>query len=175
MQFEFKAKSGVRQTVVLEDARLAKAVRRCQDLPGQLLFQYVDDMGEIRSITSSDVNAYLQQIAGDSFTAKDFRTWAGTLAAARALDALGTAESKTACAKAIVNAVDRVAKELGNTRAVCRKCYIHPVVFERYEAGVTIGAITPRGRVPRGLLAPEAALLTLLKTRRRRPAESLKP
>ncbi len=167
MQFDFRAKSGVRQTVVLEDARLATAVRRCQDLPGQLLFQYVDDSGEIRSITSSDVNAYLQDITGDSFTAKDFRTWAGTLVAARALDAIGIAGSKAACAKAIVGAVDQVASALGNPRAVCRRCYIHPMVFERYETGVTIGGLTPSNRVPRGLLAPEAGLLALLEPRDR--------
>lgn len=164
LQFAFKAKSGVRQTVEIHDARLARAVRRCQELPGQMLFQYLDEAGDVRSITSSDVNAYLQDITRDTFTAKDFRTWAGTLMAARALDEFGAADPRPPVAKCLVQAVDVVARGLGNTRAVSRRCYIHPGVMAAFEAGLTLSSI---GAVsgPRGLLAEEAAVLKLLAAR----------
>jgi DNA topoisomerase-1 len=169
IRFDFRAKSGVRQTIDLADARLAAAVRRCQDLPGQILFQYLDEAGEVRSLTSSDVNAYLQEIAGGAFTAKDFRTWAGTLAAARALAELGPAESQKASRRTIVAAIDRVAQQLGNTRAVCRKCYIHPAVIEAYTAGRVLTLASSNGRRPRGLSAEEAALLGMLSRPPARP------
>jgi DNA topoisomerase-1 len=171
LRFAFRAKSGVRQVVQVEDARLARAVRRCQELPGQMLFQYIDDSGEIRSLTSSDVNTYLGDITHASFTAKDFRTWAGTVAAAQALDEIGPVDTRQGSARAMVDAVDRVARALGNTRAVCRRCYIHPGVFEAYEAGLTLGSVTPQNRT-RGLLARESALLALLRTGARRVARA---
>ena len=170
LHFNFRAKSGVHQAIDLEDARLARAVRECQELPGQTLFQYLDESGRVRTISSSDVNDYLHHIAGNEFTAKDFRTWAGTLAAARALDEFGTAASRTAGARAILAAIDRVARELGNTRAVCRKCYIHPGVLEAYLAGLTIGRMMASPRAFRGLPQIEARLAALLESRTTRGA-----
>jgi len=162
IRFEFRAKSGVYQNIEVDDARLAGAVRECQDLPGRRLFQYRDDRGDVRSLSAADVNAYLQEIAGDAFTAKDFRTWAGTLAAASALDEAGAAPSATAGARMIVRAIDRVAEKLGNTRAVCRKCYVHPAVLDAYRSGLTIGRMTARGSA-RGLRQDEANLVVLLR------------
>ncbi len=165
LRFAFRAKSGVRQVVDLTDARLARAVRRCQDLPGQTLFQYRDHTGRPRALTSADVNAYLRGICGRDFTAKDFRTWAGTLAAAQALDAPGPApSSKAACNRAIVQAIDRVAQRLGNTRAVCRKCYVPPAVLAAYTAGVSLRQMAARRpRAVRGLTTAEVCLMALLE------------
>ena len=162
LHFEFRAKSGVRQAIDFDDARLARAVRICQDLPGQVLFQYEDDQGTVRAVSSSDVNDYLREASGGAFTAKDFRTWAGTLAAARELDTFEPPSSATAGKRSIVEAVDRVAEALGNTRAVCRKCYIHPAVLEAYQAGLTIGRITARKPASTRLREAEARLVTLL-------------
>jgi DNA topoisomerase I len=163
LRFQFRGKSGVHQTVDLDNPHLAKAVRQCQDLPGQTLFQYRDERRKVRSVSSADVNRYLHEISGAQFTAKDFRTWAGTLAAAEALDCAEQATSTTVRARAIVKAIDRVAQRLGNTRAVCRKCYIHPAVLEAYQAGMTIGRVNrPRVRVPQGLRDSEARLVALL-------------
>jgi DNA topoisomerase-1 len=162
VHFAFKGKSGVKQSIDLHDSKLARAIRRCQDLPGQMLFQYLDERNAIRSVTSSDVNRYLAETTGGEFTAKDFRTWAGTLAAARALDAIGAVSSKTAAARSIVRAIDEVATQLGNTRAVCRRCYIHPAVLEAFEAGVTIGALATTAPT-RGLRGAERALVQLLR------------
>ena len=164
IRFAFRGKSGVFQEIELEEPRLAKAVQQCQDLPGQTLFQYRDDHRRIRSLSSSDINNYLREISGGPFTAKDFRTWAGTLAAAEAFDEMPQSSSKTAGNKAIVEVVDRVAKALGNTRAVCRKCYIHPAVFDAFLSGVTLSSITPsRTKLAAGLTAAEARLVALLQ------------
>jgi len=163
LRFTFRAKSGVRQTIDLDDARLARAVRECQELPGQTLFQYLDGAGRVKTVTSADVNQYLHRIAGDEFTAKDFRTWAGTLAAAQALDELGAAQTRAASARAILAAIDRVARDLGNTRAVCRKCYVHPAVLDAYLAGLTIGRMMAKARARRGLHQVEACLVALLQ------------
>lgn len=162
MQFAFTGKSGVFQTVELEDARLAKAVRECQDLPGQTLFQYRDEQRKLKSISSTDINNYLREITGGSFTAKDFRTWAGTLACAQALDAIDLPSSKTTVNRAIVAAIDQVASTLGNTRAVCRSSYIHPGVIEAFQSGVTLRH-TPVTRAVPGLREPEARLVSLLQ------------
>jgi DNA topoisomerase-1 len=168
IRFAFRAKSGVMQRIDLDDARLAAAVRACQDLPGQTLFQYRDDEQAVRSISSADLNAYLREAAGDEFTAKDFRTWAGTLLAARALDEIGVAATKTAAAKSIVQAVDRVAATLGNTRAVSRRGYIHPAVLASYENGTTLESFAPRDRArPAGLSRQESRLLALLRAAQR--------
>ncbi|MCC7009476.1 MAG: DNA topoisomerase IB [Acidobacteria bacterium] len=172
MRFRFRAKSGVLQTIDVEDARLAGIVRRCQDLPGQTLFQYLDDRHAIRTLSSSDVNAYLRHIAGDGFTAKDFRTWTGTLVAASALDAIGVAPTAAAAARHVVAAVDKVAGVLGNTRAVCRKCYVHPAVFDAYARGLTIGsvaAVAANGSAG-NLHAAEARLVALLRRAARLPS-----
>jgi len=161
--FTFRAKSGVQQRIELDDPLLARSVRRCQDLPGQMLFQYRDDNGEVKTVDSSDVNEYLHR----HFTAKDFRTWAGTVFAARALADLAPAPSPTATKREMVKAIDQVAKRLGNTRAVCRACYIHPAVLDAYASGVTLKTMTaPRKRIA-GLSADESAVLALLASARR--------
>jgi DNA topoisomerase I len=140
--FEFRAKSGIYQHVDLKDPQLARSVKLCQELPGQKLFEYVDSDKQLQTVDSSDVNEYLRQIAGEDFTAKDFRTWAGTVLAACALCAVARerpdVRSKTGRNKQIVAAIDRVAKALGNTRSVCRKCYVHPAILDSYLGGVTI-------------------------------------
>ncbi len=164
MRFAFRGKSGVFQEIEVEEPRLAKAVQQCQDLPGQTLFQYRDERKRIRSLSSSDINTYLREISGGPFTAKDFRTWLGTLTAAEAFDKLERPSSKTATSKMMVEVVDTVAKTLGNTRAVCRKCYIHPAVFDAFAAGVTLSSVTPsRTRTAPGLTAAEARLVALLQ------------
>jgi DNA topoisomerase-1 len=135
VRFVFRGKSGKLHEIDVQDRRVARIIRRLQDLPGQPLFQYLDDDGEPRTIDSEDVNTYLQEIAIEDFTAKDFRTWAGTVLAARSLRDLGPFETETAMKANIVAAVDAVAGRLGNTRAVCRAAYIHPAVFLGYESG----------------------------------------
>jgi DNA topoisomerase-1 len=163
VRFAFRAKSGVHQTVDVDDPRLARAVRECQDLPGQMLFQYRDDSGGVKCITSNDVNAYLREITGGEFTAKDFRTWAGTLAAAQALDEAVPVSSDTATKRTIVAAVDQVATTLGNTRAVSKKCYIHPAVIDAYATGLTVGSVNPAAtRAYKALRRVEGQLVALL-------------
>lgn len=159
----FRAKSGVMQTIHIHDATLARRVRRCQELPGQLLFQYLDHHGRRHAVGSTDVNTYLREAAGAVFTAKDFRTWAGTLVAAQAFARLPAARSlsQAAIKRHIVSVVDDVAARLGNTRAVCRQSYMHPVVTEHYVRGTTIEAL--RGASSQGLSPDERALLALLE------------
>ena len=149
VQFRFRGKSGVWHDFALNDRRLAAIVRRMRDLPGYELFQYVDENGETRSLDSADVNEYLQAIAGEQFTSKDFRTWAGTVLAARAFHELG-----------MTKGVERVARQLGNTKAVCRKCYIHPVVIDACLDGSLAEAMAGR--------SAEACVKRLL-SRRRKP------
>ena len=136
MQFRFRGKSRVWHAFAISDRRLASIVRRMRDLPGYDLFQYVDERGEVRAVDSADVNAYLKRIAGDEFTSKDFRTWAGTVLAAEALHRLGK--------NGLAQAVEQVARQLGNTKAVCRKCYIHPAVVEAHLDGRLARAMTGR-------------------------------
>ena len=133
--FYFRGKSGKRHRINVQDRHLARIVKRLQDLPGYELFQYLDSAGEPHSIDSSDVNAYLREITEEDLTAKDFRTWNGTVLAVRALCDLKAAESNAELKRNIVHAVESVAGVLGNTVAVCRSCYIHPAVFEAYTAG----------------------------------------
>jgi DNA topoisomerase-1 len=135
VRFEFRGKSGVAHAVDLHDARLARIVKACRDLPGYELFQYVDEHGGRQSICSDDVNAYLREVSGDEFTAKDFRTWAGTVLAAQALARLARFKSTTEAKRNVAQAVARVADRLGNTKAVCRKAYIHPAVVAAYMDG----------------------------------------
>jgi DNA topoisomerase-1 len=164
LSFAFRGKSGVFQEIEIEEPRLALAVRQCQDLPGQALFQYLDEDKKPRTLSSSDINSYLREVTGGKFTAKDFRTWAGTLSAAQALDDMEPPASKTAANKSIVEAVDRVADVLGNTRSVCRKCYIHPAVLSAFTSGVTLSKVTPnKALVSKGLLDAEARLVALLR------------
>jgi DNA topoisomerase-1 len=146
VHFYFRGKSGKRHAISVEDPHLAKIVRRCRDLPGYELFQYVDENGEQRSITSTDVNDYVREITGQDFTAKDFRTWAGTAMAVEALANSEPFKTQKQARKNISRVVESVAEKLGNTVAVCRKCYIHPGVFEAYVQGsLTLSAVPRRG------------------------------
>lgn len=134
--FQFKGKSGVVHTTGFRDRRLARIVKACQDIPGQRLFQYLDEDGQRRTVESADVNAYIRSAMGEDFSAKDFRTWAGTLAAARALCLIPKAGSATEAKRNVNTCVKAVAGLLGNTAAVCRGSYIHPLVLEAYQQGV---------------------------------------
>ncbi len=134
LKFRFKGKSGKQWNLKIKDRRVAKIVRASQDLPGQHLFHYLDDEGEQHEVTSSDVNAYLKEIAGTQVTAKDFRTWTGTVLAALALAEFEKVDSQTAAKKNVRAAIERVSARLGNTPAVCRKCYVHPEVLDSYLA-----------------------------------------
>ncbi len=167
VRFEFRGKSGIEHEIDLEDPKLAQIVRRCRDLPGEELFQYLDDDNQVRDVTSADVNAYLRQISGGDFTAKDFRTWAGTVLAARALREFEAFDSQAQAKKNVVRAIEKVAMRLGNTRAVCRKCYIHPAIIGSYMDGTLVKHLTRRaGRILAesiNKLSPEeAAVLALL-------------
>jgi DNA topoisomerase-1 len=152
MQFRFRGKSGVWHQFALSDRRLAAIVRRMRDLPGYELFQYLDEQGETRAVDSADVNDYLKQVAGAEFTSKDFRTWAGTVLAAAALHQFGKG--------GLQRAIEHVAKQLGNTKAVCRKCYIHPRVIEACVDGSLAEAMSGR--------SAEACVKRLLGRRRPR-------
>lgn len=132
VRFLFKGKSGREVSVGVTDRRAAAVVKRCEELPGQMLFQYIDANGERRAVTSDDVNQYLRESSGEDVTAKDFRTWAGTMLAAQALHALGGFESETEAKHKVVEAIDIVARKLGHTRAVCRRSYVHPDVLATY-------------------------------------------
>jgi DNA topoisomerase-1 len=170
LHFEFRGKSGVRHRVDVTDRRLARIVKQCRDLPGQELFQYVDAAGRRCDITSGDVNAYLKRITGQNFTAKDFRTWAGTVLCATALDELKAADSQGMAKKNVLTAVEAVAGVLGNTRTVCRKSYIHPAVVDAYMDGTTLATLrqavkTRRAAAGAGLRPEEAAVLRLLDRR----------
>ncbi len=166
LKFHFRAKSGVMQTIELNDATLARSVRSFRALPGRALFQYVDAAGNRQCVDSVAVNTYLRGITGRPFTAKNFRTWAGTVLAAKAVCDLPCTTSDSAFRRHIAGAIDSVAAKLGNTRAVSRKCYIHPGVFEGYRQGMTIAAVTPGPRRAH-LSVEEAAVLALLKGRNR--------
>lgn len=172
LHFEFRGKSGKNHEIDLHDPRLAKIVRQTQELAGQDLFQYLDEDNQPQKIGSSDVNDYLREIAGEEFSAKDFRTWAGTVLAAVALRAFEKFATQAQAKKNLVQAIEHVASRLGNTAAVCKKCYIHPVVLESYLDGVTVDRLRQKaGKVLRenapsgGLSAEEKAVLTFLKRR----------
>jgi DNA topoisomerase I len=169
VRFEFRGKSGIEHAVDLEDHRLARIVKACRDLPGYELFQYIDDDGKRHVVDSADVNGYLRSISGEDFTAKDFRTWAGTVLAAKALAAASAFASNREAKRNIVNAIESVAKRLGNTRTVCRKCYIHPAIFDAYLDGATIQTVRARAArlASKGLGAEEAAVMRLLEKRLR--------
>jgi DNA topoisomerase-1 len=165
LRFEFRGKSGKTHKVDLNDRRLARIVERCQDLPGEDLFQYEDDEGVRQTIGSGDVNDYIRQISGQEFTAKDFRTWAGTLAAVEALREAGVWATQRQAKSNILRAIDQVAEQLNNTRAVCRKYYVHPAVLDHYLAGSMLEALDNRTKeeVNTELKAEEAAVVRLLK------------
>lgn len=135
IRFAFRGKSGIRHRVALSDRRLARIVQRCRDLPGQQLFQYLDEDGAVQDVGSADVNAYLREVTGQPFTAKDFRTWAGTVWAASLLRAEPPAESEREAKRQLARAIEAVAERLGNTPTICRKCYVHPAVVEAHLSG----------------------------------------
>jgi DNA topoisomerase-1 len=170
VQFHFRGKSGVFHNIKVEDRRLARIIARTRELPGQELFQYVDDDGERHTVDSADVNDYLRTITGEDYTAKDFRTWSGTVLAALALHEFEQFDSEAQAKKNIVRAIESVAERLGNTPTICRKCYVHPAVLEAYLDGTIVEAL--RERTERelsedlhSLSADESAVLALLQQR----------
>jgi DNA topoisomerase-1 len=146
LHFSFRGKSGVEHSIALTDPRVARIVQRCQDLPGQELFQYRDGAGKRQSVSSDDVNDYLRTLGGRDITAKDFRTWGGTMLAAVELRRMGPAASRREADRNIIAAVDAVAERLGNTRAVCRKYYVHPALLRAYLMGRVPPAPPPARR-----------------------------
>jgi DNA topoisomerase-1 len=173
--FRFQGKSGVHHDLELHDMKLAKIVKACQELPDQELFAYLNPDGTWADVTSSDVNAYLKEVAGQDFTAKDFRTWAGTVLAAKALQEIASFDSAAQAKKNIVRAVEAVAKKLGNTTSVCRKCYIHPEILDAYMDGSLVDTLQQRARAAMKnvghLHGAEAAVLAFLQERLRRQAQ----
>jgi DNA topoisomerase I len=177
IHFDFRGKHGLEHHIDLNDRRLAHIVKRLQELPGQDLFEYVDEDGEIRAVISDDVNDYLREITGEDITAKDFRTWAATNLAALALRELETYDSATKAKKNVVRAVEAVSQMLGNTPTICRKCYIHPAIFDGYLDGSLLGTLRRRAdealAEPNiGLSAEEAAVTAFLSKRLSETAES---
>jgi len=170
LRFRFKGKSGKEWNLKLADRRVAKIVKQSQDLPGQHLFQYVDGDGEQREVTSSDVNAYLREISGSDITAKDFRTWTGTVLAALALAEFEKFDTEAAAKKNVRAAIEVVSAKLGNTPAVCRRCYVHPEVIDSYMSDALVLEIEEE--VKRELrdnvegLRPEEALVLAFLQRR---------
>ncbi|HEX6644288.1 MAG TPA: hypothetical protein VF037_06405 [Gemmatimonadales bacterium] len=164
LQFEFRGKSGKVHSVDIADRRLARIVARCQAIPGEELFQYLDEDGQRQVVGSGDVNEYIREIAGGDFSAKDFRTWAGTMLACEALIALGPAGSERAARANINSAIDQVAERLNNTRAVCRKYYVHPAVLSAYADGRLARALGTRAA---DITKLETKVLRLLQRRAR--------
>jgi DNA topoisomerase-1 len=171
IEFSFRGKSGIDHTVELDNPRMARVVKRCQEIPGQELFQYLDHDEQRHSIDSADVNGYLQEISGQPFTAKDFRTWAGTVLAAMALREFESFDSDHAAKKNIVAAIERVSERLGNTPSVCRKCYVHPAILEAYVDGSMLDALRIKAETElssdhlAALKPEEAAVMGLLRER----------
>lgn len=152
--FHFMGKSKKEHSITLSNKRLASIVKQCRDLPGQILFQYVDDRGKIHHLSSTDVNAYIKEIAGGEFTAKDFRTWAGTVLAAMALTGFKKFDSHAEAKRNVTRAIESVARKLGNTPTICRKCYVHPHILESYINGKFLKTLKQR---------TEQTLMTSLK------------
>lgn len=170
VRFDFQGKHQIQHEIEVEDSKLARLVRRCQDLPGRELFAYVDDDGATRDVKSADVNEYLRQIAGREFSAKDFRTWGGTVAAACELGRGEPCTSQAAAKRVVAQAVGVVAERLGNTKAVCRRAYIHPAVIAAYLEQTLSGQLHSKHNSRNKLRLPahEAAVLRLLETHQRR-------
>jgi DNA topoisomerase-1 len=176
VEFRFRGKSGVFHKVKLEDKRLARIIARIRDLPGQELFHYEDDDGKAHTVDSSDVNDYLREISGEDYTAKDFRTWSGTVLAALALQEFEKFDSEAQARKNIVKAIESVAEKLGNTPSICRKCYVHPAILEAYLDGTVLDAMrasTRRELVEdlHALQPEEAAVVAFLQRRLEAPAQ----
>ncbi|MGH2723659.1 MAG: DNA topoisomerase IB [Actinomycetota bacterium] len=172
IRFSFRGKGGQPSRVSVRDRRVARVVRRCRELPGQELFRYEGEDGTPKDVTSTDVNEYLARITGEEFTSKDFRTWSGTVLAAEALAEAGGIRTRRQATRKVVRAIEAVSGELGNTPAVCRKCYVHPDVVEAYLDGTLLDYLDPGGpkagvRRVRGLRIEEARVLALLRDRSR--------
>ncbi len=170
IKFDFRGKHGIDHHLILQDRRLANIVKRCQELPGQHLFQFVDHDGDLHGITSDDVNQYLHEVSGEDITAKDFRTWAATNLAAMALRELERYDSEAKNKKNVLHAVEAVAGLLGNTPSVCRKCYIHPAIFDGYLDGSLLEGLKQRAEevldeADTGLTAEEVAVTAFLSRR----------
>jgi len=168
VKFEFKGKKGIFHKVALQSKRLARLVKQCRDIPGKELFQYYNEAGERCSVGSGDVNNYLKEITGEDFTAKDFRTWAGSVSALYAFKEAGEFNNATECKKKIVSVLDEVAINLGNTRTVCKKYYVHPSIIKSYEEGTLFKYIADldenNDEKASELRDAEKALLKLLET-----------
>lgn len=178
VHFEFRGKSGKHHTIDIKNKRLAKIVKNCQDLPGQDLFQYLDESGKRVDVKSEDVNEYLREISGEDFTAKDFRTWAGTVLAAMALQEFEKFDTHAQAKKNLVRAIESVAEKLGNTPTVCKKCYVHPAVFDSYLDGSLAEVLKQRAEQEmqsslKKLQPEEAAVLALLQQRLAKTREPL--
>jgi DNA topoisomerase-1 len=176
--FQFRGKSGKSHSVAVQDARLARIVQKCQEIPGQELFQYIDQLGQRHDVTSGDVNAYLREISGEEFTAKDFRTWAGTVLAAMALQEFQEVDTKTQAKKNLLRAIENVSQRLGNTPSICRKCYIHPAIMNSYMDGTLLQTLKDRAekqiRSGLGRLKPEeAAVVAFLRAKLAEQTEPL--
>jgi DNA topoisomerase-1 len=181
LRFEFRGKSGVPHSVAVTDRRISRIVQRCQELPGQELFQYLGEDGRRQSVDADDINDYLRRITGREVTAKDFRTWAGTMLAAAALREIGPGRTAKEIKANIIRAVDQVAKRLGNTRAVCRKYYVHPAVIEAYVEGFVLPPLPPpeatgtggrrAGAPTSALRRDEVAVVELIRSRAGRDGE----
>lgn len=144
MHFKFKGKSGKEWNLKLSDRRIANVLKKCEEIEGQELLKYVDDDGNVRDVTSSDVNAYLREITGEDFTAKDYRTWSGTVLAAMALQEYSNYDTTAQAKKNVIAAIDNVSKKLGNTPTICRKCYVHPEVLSSYLDGSFVEQISSK-------------------------------
>lgn len=144
IRFEFRGKSGVSHMVAVSDRRIARIIQHCQELPGEELFQYLDDDGRRQVVDAGDVNAYLREATGRDITAKDFRTWAGTMVAAESLREIGVARTKRQAEKNVLTAIDAASAKLGNTRTVCRKYYVHPALLTAYLAGSVLPPLPPK-------------------------------
>ncbi len=176
VRFHFRGKSGKEHTIDLKDRRLARIVKRCRDLPGYELFQYLDENNHRQTIDSADVNDYLREITGQDFTAKDFRTWAGTVLAALALQEFEAFDSETQAKKNVVQAIKSVSERLGNTPTICRKCYVHPAVIDAYLEGTMLETLKQRTEQEmkenlHNLPPEEAAVMAFLQQRLAREQE----
>ncbi|EEF61153.1 DNA topoisomerase IB [Pedosphaera parvula] len=170
LHFHFKGKSGKNHEIDIHDRKLAKIVKGVQDLPGQELFQYIDDDGQRKQVDSDDVNTYLKEITGEDFTAKCFRTWAGTILAAQALQEFKKCDSEVEAKKNVIQAIKSVSQRLGNTPTICRKCYVHPAILELYMDAALVETLTQQaGKVLseslQELSPQEAAVLAMLEKR----------
>jgi DNA topoisomerase-1 len=167
INFEFRGKKGIYRKVSLHSRKLARLVKQCHDIPGKELFQYYNKNGELCTIGSADVNNYLKKITGEDFTAKDFRTWTGSVSALYAFKQAGEFETVTECRKKIISALDEVALSLGNTRTVCKKYYVHPTIIKSYEEGTIFKYIKnideEKDVNPAELTMAEKALLEILQ------------